>query len=69
MSVPRQFGPSNLAEELGDAAYEGKLAHIRGLLEAGADVNAKTRNGETVLGLARPYVLEVVELLKARGGR
>lgn len=70
----------NAREEAGWTALHmavvgGEAAVIRMLLDAGAYVNAKTKYGETVLGLARlvaadrwPDRVEVMELVKARGG-
>ena len=53
-----------------DAAREGELEKIRKLLETGADVNAKNKDGYTALGLAslmsQPKSMEV---LFEAGGR
>lgn len=70
--------PSVHADELHSAAFSGDMARIRMLLKAGANVNAKDKNGETALDIARfgmdhteksinPF-LAVMELLKSHGG-
>jgi ankyrin repeat protein len=50
------------------AAKHGNLALTRALLDRGANPNATTDNGNTVLDHAAKYP-EVVQLLEARGGR
>ena len=49
------------------AAFEGHLAVVKALIEAGADVNKQGHDGDTALGEATAYgsTLVVMELLKA----
>ena len=50
------------------AAYNGQIARVRMLLEAGADVNARDRDGDTALMFAafKGHML-IVHLLLAHG--
>ncbi len=58
------------AEGLGalhDAAHEGRRETLRILLDAGANVNLRTRKGRTPLNLAKDDT--VATLIRNRGGR
>jgi ankyrin repeat protein len=57
--------------DLINAARNGDLPHLKALLDAKADVNAKTTKGVTALGIASQFGnKEVVRLLKsARAAR
>ena len=58
---------------LQQAAFSGKLEYVRMLLDAGADVNRKDKDGRTALDAAESRAgsseehRAVAELLKARG--
>ena len=66
-AIPAQE-PSAQAEALWDAARNGDRAKVAALLEAGVDVNVRTRYGVTALIFAADKGrLEVVRLLVERG--
>ena len=56
------------SQELIEAAERGDTAAVRALLDAGADVNATTNEGETALAMAqRLRHTEIVEILQNAG--
>jgi len=59
---------SEITEKLYGVAGSGDVTEVQKLLNSGADVNAKTRNGETALhSAAIQRHKEVLELLLANG--
>src|SRR5688572_9807507 len=65
---PAAAAPSATTEELWNAARDGDLARVTKALQAGADLQAKTRYGATVLTFAADKGhLDVVKLLLERG--
>jgi outer membrane protein assembly factor BamB len=67
-SAPQQPAPAAITEELWNAARAGDAARVTKALEAGADMQAKTRYGATALTFAADKGhVEVVKLLLDRG--
>ena len=60
-------GPS---VDIHEAAYKGNIEAVKQHLDAGADVNAKDRGGQTPLDLAiQQKKPETTELLRKHGGK
>jgi len=53
-----------------DAAQKGNIEAVKQHLAAGADVNAQTMHGETLLGVAfQGEEKEIADLLRKHGGK
>ena len=68
LTIASLLATTAFADPIHDAAYDGDLAGVQAQLDAGADVNAKGKNGWTPLHIAAANDhKEIVELLISEG--